>query len=113
MKLNRSKKKLQLRVTAEALGTTFPETNLDKLIQWLQNKRSELTDRGFSNLELHYEADWDSPYDLALIGVREETDKEYAARMKAIEKEHRQESVKMQEHIKFIEHEAKKLGILK
>jgi len=113
MKVNRSKKKLQIRATVEVLGTQFPETNLDKLIPWLQNKQTELASRGFSNLELHYEADWDSPYDITIVGVREETDKEYNARMKAFEKEQRQETVKMQEHMKFIETEAKKLGILK
>ena len=113
MKTNRSKKKLQLRVTAESLGTTFPESNLDKLILWLQSKRDELQAKGFSNLELHYEADWDSPYDLTFVGNREETDKEFDTRMRAIEKNQRQEAVKMQEHLKFIEREAKKLGILK
>ncbi len=113
MKTNRSKKKLQLRVTAESLGTTFPESNLDKLILWLQSKRDELQAKGFSNLELHYEADWDSPYDLTFVGIREETNKEFDTRMRAIEKNQRQEAVKMQEHLKFIEREAKKLGILK
>ena len=113
MKINRSKKKLQVRVTAESLGPTFPYNDLNKLILWLQAKRDELSRGGFSNLELHYESDWDSPYDLTLVGTREETDKEFNARMKAIEKEQRQETVKMQEHMKFIETEAKKLGILK
>ena len=64
-------------------------------------------------MELQYESNWDSPYDLHIVGIREETDKEYAARMKAIEKEERSEAVKMQEHLQFIEREAKKLGILK
>jgi len=113
MKINRSKTKLQVRVTAESLGQTFPETNLNKLIRWLQTRRDELSRSGFSNLELHCGTDWDSSYDMTLVGTREETDKEFNARMKFIEKEQRQEQVKMQEHMKFIQTEAKKLGILK
>jgi hypothetical protein len=113
MKNNRSKKKLQVKVTAKSLGTMFPETNLDKLIMWLQITRDELVQSGFSNLELSYIAEWDSPYDISITGIRDETDKEFNNRMKAIEKEKRQEAVKMQEHMKFIETEAKKLGILK
>jgi hypothetical protein len=79
----------------------------------LQEKKTEWEKQGFSELELKYEAEWDSPYDLTIVGIREETDKEYDARMKAIEKEERSESVKMQEHLQSIEREAKKLGILK
>jgi len=73
----------------------------------------EWENQGFSELEIKYEAEWDSPYDLSIVGIREETDREFNARMKAIEKEERSEAVKMQEHVKFIENEAKKLGILK
>ena len=73
----------------------------------------EWENQGFSELEIKYEAEWDSPYDLSIVGIREETDREFNARMKAIEKEERSEAVKMQEHVKFIEKEAKKLGILK
>ena len=69
--------------------------------------------KGFSNLELHFEADWDSMADLIIVGTREETEREYNARMRAIARNERQEAVKMQEHIKFIEQEAKRLGVLK
>ena len=113
MKLNRSKKKLQVRVTVENLGSSFPETKLDNLIQWFQNKRNEWTAEGFTNLELRNVSSWDYAYDLTVVGTRYETDKEFNARMVAVEKEKRQEADKMREHMKFIEAEAKKLGILK
>lgn len=113
MKVNRSKKKLRIKETLESLGTTLPETLLDKLILWLQNKQVEYTAKGYGTISFHFIAEWDGPDEIFLIGFRDETDKEYGARMKAIEKEERSEAVKMQEHVKFIEKEAKKLGILK
>lgn len=113
MKVNRSKKKLRIRVTLENLGTSFPMTSLPEVIKLLQNKQADYESRGFTDLELHFESNWDDPCDMIFVGTREETDREYNARMKAIEKEERQEAVKMQEHLKFIETEAKKLGILK
>jgi hypothetical protein len=112
MKVNRSKKKLQLQMTAEQIGTQFPETELSKLIKWLQMKELELMARGFTNLKIDYVADWDSPYELSFVGTREETDREFKHRMVEIEKERRSETVKMQEHIKYVEAEAKRLGML-
>lgn len=112
MKVNRSKKKLQVRVTVESLGESFPHTNLRQVISWLTDRETEWISRGVTNLELRFSADWDCPSEIEIIGTREETDKEFAARMRAVEKEKRQEAVAMQNHLKFIETEAKKLGII-
>jgi hypothetical protein len=87
-------------------------TSLPGVIQWLRTKQAEYENQGFTDLELHYAADWDSPYEISIVGTREETDKEFDARMKAIEADERREAVKMQEHLKFIQTEAKRLGIL-
>ena len=113
-KINRNKKKLQIREQIENLGQSFDYQNLAELIQWLEKKRLDYIAQGFSDIELRFESGgWDDPYDLVICGVREETDMEYSARMKTVEKEKQKEAAQMQEHRKFIETEAKKLGILK
>jgi len=92
MKVNRSKKKLQIRVRLENLGTSFPHQNLRKLLDWLTEKETEYISKGFTNLELHFDSDWDGPSDLVIFGTREETEEEYNARMRAIAEEERQEA---------------------
>lgn len=112
MRVNRSKKRLKLRKTAESLGTTFPYTNLRQLIEWLTEKETEYISKGFTNLELHQEASWDEPYEMIILGTQDETDREFATRMREVEKEKRCEQEEKQKHVQFIESEAKRLGLL-
>lgn len=114
MKINRSKKKLKLRVEIRDLGSTLPVTSIPDLISWLENIQKDSIENGYSNLSLEFDwGGWDDPYDLRIYGTREETDKEYANRQKLIKKEKRSEKVKMEEHIKHIKAEAEKLGLIK
>jgi len=57
--------------------------------------------------------EWDNKYDIIFYGVHEETDKEFAARMKQIDKEKEAEKAKMDKHKAYIAAEAKKWGLLK
>lgn len=112
--LNRSKRKLQIRTQIESLGSTFNIQNLERLISWLDNKRKELVSQGYSDIELTYEfSGYDNPHEMFLVGIREETDKEYNKRMSLVELEKKKETERKAEHFEQIKSEAKKLGIIK
>lgn len=114
MKINRSKKKLRIRKTLEILGENLPETDLTKLINWLQGRKEYYESQGFSNIELCFNSNgWDNPYEISIEGIGEESDADYKHRMDIVQKEKLKESLKKQEHFKFIQTEARKLGILK
>ena len=96
------------------MGWAFHHAKIEELILWLQERKRYLESQGWSNLEVKFDSGgWDEPHDINIYGTREETDKEYAFRMKCIEKETRQEQVKLQEHMKFVKKEAERLGIIK
>lgn len=95
------------------LGTEFETNKLDEVIEELRDLKKEVESRGYSDLTLEFEFDWDDPSDMVIYGTRDETEKEYAKRMKAIENEKSREKVALQEHIKNVEAEAKKLGLIK
>ena len=112
-RVNRSKKRLRVREKAWDLGTSFNATQLDEVIEELRELKKEVESRGYSDLTLEFQPNWDDPSEMVIFGTRDETEKEYAKRMKAIENEKRQEQVALQEHIKKVEAEAKRLGLIK
>lgn len=63
-------------------------------------------------MELAMEGSYGDYPDLVLYGYIEETDKEYNTRMKMAEKEKNREKEKANQHKKWIEEEARKLGII-
>jgi len=95
------------------VGTTFPRTKIEEVIQWLQERKNYLEAQGWSALELQFDNGYDDLYDINIHGTREETDKEYSVRMKDVTREKVQEQIRLQEHIKFVKQEAKRLGIIK
>ena len=95
------------------MGTTLPHEDLDLLIACLQDKKKILEAEGYTDISLSLEPGWDEHYELMVYGVREENDKEYAARIKKAEEEKVLEAKALERHREFVKEEAKRLGILK
>lgn len=114
MKVNRSKKKLQIRERIKELGKSFDPNDLAAIIQYLQSELDDCTEKGYTHVALDFEfGTWeDETYDLVLNGVREETDAEYNKRMKNIAEEKQLEKVKKEEHVNYIQKEAKRLKLI-
>lgn len=113
MKVNRNKTRLRVRKQLEVIGLKLPVQPLSELIQWL-TKRLDQYGEDYKDISLVFEQgeDLDGPYQIALYGTRPENLDEYAERMKLVEAEEQAEKEKAMKYSKFIESEAKKLGIV-
>ena len=89
----------------------FFEGDLDDVINGLTTIKQECYDQGFKDVTITVDQYYDSSA-FDIYGTRPETDEERDRRLTAARKEKAKKRTSKAEHKKFIEAEARKLGLL-